>query len=78
MTGYDRAAQVLSLITNGEPNQDPFARLDLLERAIGERLPEAKLVTYPKLGHSLKPVLDEALEEVATFVRRLERRGRSS
>ena len=36
-----------------------------------ERLPQARLVTYPKVGHSLKPVLDQALDEAAAFVRSL-------
>lgn len=48
---------------------DPFARLDLLQRALGERLPSARLVTYPRVGHSLKAVLDDALDEAAAFVR---------
>jgi predicted alpha/beta-hydrolase family hydrolase len=50
---------------------DPFARIDLLHRAVEERLPSARLVTYPKVGHSLKPVLDDALDEAAAFVREL-------
>jgi predicted alpha/beta-hydrolase family hydrolase len=48
---------------------DPFARIDLLEQACAERLPAGRLVTYPKVGHSLKPVLDAALDEVAAFLR---------
>ena len=48
---------------------DPFARLDLLQRAIDERLPAARLVTWPKVGHSLKSVLDEALDAAAGFLR---------
>ena len=50
---------------------DPFARIDLLHRAVEERLPSARLVMYPKVGHSLKPVLDDALDEAAAFVREL-------
>ena len=50
---------------------DPFARLDLLQRAIDERLPDARLVTYPKTGHSLKKVLDDALDEAAAFLRQV-------
>jgi predicted alpha/beta-hydrolase family hydrolase len=50
---------------------DPFARIDLLRRAVDERLPHAELVTFPKLGHVLKPVLDEVLDHVAAFVRGL-------
>jgi predicted alpha/beta-hydrolase family hydrolase len=56
------------LLLSGE--SDPFARIDLLRLAIG-RLPNAELVTYPNVGHGLKPVLDDALDRVATFVRGL-------
>ena len=56
------------LLLSGE--SDPFARIDLLRRAV-ERLPDAELVTYPRLGHGLAPVLDDALDKVAEFVRRL-------
>jgi predicted alpha/beta-hydrolase family hydrolase len=48
---------------------DPFARIDLLRRAVAERLPSAQLVTFPKLGHTLAPVLDEVLDLVAALVR---------
>jgi predicted alpha/beta-hydrolase family hydrolase len=58
------------LLLSGE--SDPFARLELLQRAAGERLPHALLVTFPKIGHSLAPVLDEALDRAAAFVRELE------
>ncbi|MEX1344685.1 MAG: alpha/beta family hydrolase, partial [Candidatus Limnocylindrales bacterium] len=51
------------LLLSGE--SDPFARADLLRRAVEERLPSARLVMYPKVGHSLKPVLDEVLGEAA-------------
>jgi predicted alpha/beta-hydrolase family hydrolase len=54
------------LLLSGE--SDPFARLDLLRRARAERLPGARLVTYPRLGHSLGPVLDAALDEVVAFL----------
>lgn len=56
------------LLLSGE--SDPFARLALLREAIG-RLAQAKLVTYPKVGHGLRPVLDEALDQVAAFVESL-------
>jgi predicted alpha/beta-hydrolase family hydrolase len=59
------------LFLSGE--SDPFARLDLLRRAIDERLPDSRLVTYPKVGHSLKKVLDDVLDDAAAFVRELER-----
>jgi uncharacterized protein len=54
------------LLLSGEA--DPFARVDLLARAVAERLPGARLVTYPKVGHGLKPVLDDALDHVRDFV----------
>jgi predicted alpha/beta-hydrolase family hydrolase len=49
---------------------DPFARIDLL-RDVVSRLPDAELVTYPRLGHGLRPVLDDALDRVAAFLARL-------
>jgi predicted alpha/beta-hydrolase family hydrolase len=48
---------------------DPFARVDLLRRAVEERLPAAELLVYPRLGHTLKPVIDEVLDHVAAFAR---------
>ncbi|MET0772427.1 MAG: alpha/beta family hydrolase [Candidatus Limnocylindrales bacterium] len=59
--------QVPVLLCSGE--SDPFARIDLLRRAVAERLPAAELVTWPRLGHTLAPVLDEVLDRVAAFVR---------
>lgn len=59
------------LLCSGE--SDPFARIDLLRRAVAERLPTAELVTWPRLGHTLAPVLDEVLDRVAAFVRGIER-----
>jgi predicted alpha/beta-hydrolase family hydrolase len=53
------------LLLSGE--SDPFARIDLLRAAI-VALRDAQLITYPRLGHSLRPVLDEALDRVAEFV----------
>jgi predicted alpha/beta-hydrolase family hydrolase len=47
---------------------DPFATPALLERALAERLPAAELVAYPRLGHTLAPVLDDVLDRVAAFV----------
>ena len=55
------------LFLSGE--SDPFARIDLLRGAVADLLPSAQLVTWPRLGHSLAPVLDEALDRVAAFVR---------
>ena len=53
------------LLLSGE--SDPFARVDLLRAAVA-RLARAELVTYPRLGHTLKPVLDDALDRVAAFL----------
>jgi uncharacterized protein len=56
------------LLLSGE--SDPFARLDLLRDAVLQ-LPHAELVTYPRLGHTLKPVLEDVLDRVARFVANL-------
>jgi predicted alpha/beta-hydrolase family hydrolase len=53
------------LLLSGE--SDPFARIELL-RAVVPRLPRGELVTYPRLGHTLKPVLDDALDRAAAFL----------
>jgi hypothetical protein len=53
------------LLLSGEA--DPMARLDLL-RAHVPLLREAELVTYPRLGHTLKPVLEDALDRTARFL----------
>jgi predicted alpha/beta-hydrolase family hydrolase len=72
--GYERAAARVAhfpaitcpvLLLSGE--SDPFARLDLLRAAVA-LLPQAELVTYPRLGHTLKPVLGDVLDRVAAFV----------
>jgi hypothetical protein len=47
---------------------DPFATPALFERAVVERLPAAEVVTYPRLAHTLAPVLDDALDRVAAFL----------
>jgi predicted alpha/beta-hydrolase family hydrolase len=54
------------LLLSGE--SDPFASLELLQRA-ATRLRNGTLVTWPRQGHSLAPVLDDALDRVAEFVR---------
>jgi predicted alpha/beta-hydrolase family hydrolase len=46
---------------------DPFARIELLRARI-ELLRDAELVTYPRLGHTLKPVLADALDRTAKFL----------
>jgi predicted alpha/beta-hydrolase family hydrolase len=56
------------LLLSGEA--DPFARIELLRAAV-PLLRDAELVTYPKLGHTLKPVLDDALDRAARFLQDL-------
>lgn len=53
------------LLLSGE--SDPFARIDLLRSAVS-RLASSELVTYPRLGHTLKPVLEDALDRAAAFL----------
>lgn len=53
------------LLLSGEA--DPMARLDLL-RARVPLLRRGELVTYPRLGHTLKPVLEDALDRTARFL----------
>jgi pimeloyl-ACP methyl ester carboxylesterase len=53
------------LLLSGEA--DPFARIDLLRTAV-DRLGDATLRTWPRLGHGIRPVLDEAVEEIIGFL----------
>jgi predicted alpha/beta-hydrolase family hydrolase len=53
------------LLLSGEA--DPFARIDLLRAAV-PLLRNAELVTYPRLGHTLRPVLEDALDRTARFL----------
>jgi predicted alpha/beta-hydrolase family hydrolase len=53
------------LLLSGEA--DPFARIDLLRKSV-KKLEHAELVTYPRLGHGLAPVLEDALDRIARFV----------
>ncbi len=57
------------LLLSGE--SDPFARIELLRAAV-PLLPNARLVTYPRLGHTLRPVLEDVLDRVAAFLRELD------
>jgi predicted alpha/beta-hydrolase family hydrolase len=52
------------LLLSGE--SDPFAEIGLLRTAVG-RLADASLVTYPRVGHGVGPVLDDALDRIAAF-----------
>jgi len=56
------------LLLSGE--SDPFARIQLLRTAVG-LIGDAELITYPRLGHTLKPVLDDALDRAAAFLKDL-------
>ena len=56
------------LLLSGE--SDPFARIELL-RSLVPTLPHAELVTYPRLGHGLKPVLDDALDRATAFLEKV-------
>ena len=53
------------LLLSGEA--DPFARLDLLRSAV-TRLSDARLRTWPRLGHGIGPVLHEAVAEITAFL----------
>jgi pimeloyl-ACP methyl ester carboxylesterase len=53
------------LLLSGE--SDPFARIELLRSSVA-RLERAELVTYPRLGHTLKSVLEDALDRTAEFL----------
>jgi predicted alpha/beta-hydrolase family hydrolase len=52
------------LLLSGEA--DPFCRLELLRIAL-DRLPDAEVVTYPRVGHGLLSVLDDVLERMVAF-----------
>lgn len=66
--------EVPVLLVSG--GSDPFARVDLLRQAVETRLPHARLVSIPGLGHRLAPALDEVLDAAAAFVSELEAGGR--
>jgi hypothetical protein len=58
------------LLLSGE--SDPFARIDLLRSSV-KRLRKAELLTFPGVGHGLLPVIDQAADRIASFVRALSR-----
>ncbi|HEV3309824.1 MAG TPA: alpha/beta family hydrolase [Chloroflexota bacterium] len=49
---------------------DPFATIDLLRDSIS-LVPHAQLVTYPKVGHGLIPVIEDASTRIAAFLRQV-------
>jgi predicted alpha/beta-hydrolase family hydrolase len=63
------AITVPALLLSG--TSDPFARIDLLEAAMPS-LARGRLITYPRLGHTLKPVMDDALDRISAFLAELE------
>jgi predicted alpha/beta-hydrolase family hydrolase len=67
-TAHWPAIRIPVLLLSGE--SDPFAKIDLLRGAVGQ-LRDAQLHTWPRLGHTLKPVMAEALDRIAAFVRAL-------
>ena len=64
-TAHVPAIRCPVLFLSGEA--DPFARLDLLRERV-QLIRRAELVTYPRLGHTLKPVLGDALDRAARFL----------
>lgn len=58
------------LLLSGE--SDAFARNDLLREAV-KLLPNAELVTYPRIAHGMGKMLDDALDRIAAFVKALSR-----
>jgi predicted alpha/beta-hydrolase family hydrolase len=58
------------LLLSGD--RDQFARIELLRAAV-KRLPDAELVVYPGLRHGIGPKLDEALDRIAEFAKRVGR-----
>ena len=51
-------------------DRDPFARIDLLKKWT-KVVPDARLEIFPGLGHGLLPVLDQALDVAADFIKSL-------
>lgn len=71
-TAHWPAIRVPALLLSG--TSDPFARIDLL-RAAMPSLVGGRLVTYPRLGHGLMPVREDALDRIAAFVSSLDGSG---
>jgi predicted alpha/beta-hydrolase family hydrolase len=62
------AITVPALLLSG--TSDPFAQIGLLEGSV-PLLPHGRLVTYPRLGHTLKPVQADALDRIDAFLREM-------
>jgi predicted alpha/beta-hydrolase family hydrolase len=60
-----------TLFLSGEA--DPFARIELLREAVTRLGGPAELVTYPRLGHGVIPMLDDVLDRVAAFLAPIDR-----
>ena len=48
-------------------DRDPFAKIDLLQVAVGT-LPDAELVVYPGVGHGLLSAREDAAARIAAFL----------
>ena len=64
-TAHWPSIMVPALLLSG--TSDPFATIGLLEASMAA-LRDGRLVTYPKLGHTLKPVQADALDRIAAFL----------
>jgi predicted alpha/beta-hydrolase family hydrolase len=64
-TAHWPAITIPTLLLSGR--SDPFAQIDLLETAM-PALADGRLVTWPKLGHTLAPVREEALDLLAAWL----------
>jgi predicted alpha/beta-hydrolase family hydrolase len=51
-------------------DRDPFARLDILKRAV-KLVPESRLEVFAGQGHGLLAVLDQALDAATAFIKEL-------
>jgi uncharacterized protein len=65
-TSHFASIRCPTLFLSGEA--DPFAKIDLLRAAVKRIGGPSELVTYPRLGHGVIPVLDDVLDRVATFL----------
>ena len=53
------------LLLSGE--RDPFARIELLHRE-ARKLADVTVITYPKLGHGLLPLVNDVSDQIASFM----------